>query len=167
MYLAKNLDISKFKKFKHRFPEKDLLDELDTVLVNSVPGKHLGFDEFENVDFMSAMLTMPHTDAEYWKGRYFVTLCVKSSGYVFDEVGTDIHRDQNISEGDLFIVDPMNLHWLFPRKATKKVCHLVQWNVYKKDLKETVAKVVERLGGEWLPLNRIEKKYRKYRPIGV
>lgn len=75
----------------------------------------------------------PHCDPS-WEGSVFFTLTVEGGEYRFSTASApDGHR---VCAGGVFIVDPMELHWLRPDPVISTYWLALQWTVEKERIEQ-------------------------------
>lgn len=109
-------------------------------------------------DWIYAHFAFPHSD-EHIKGSKIITLSC-TPGFALGDVVSCKKREESFQfdVGDLAIVDPLVMHWLFPSNAASynpdkstelfKSCWTgVQWIVPRNSVGKAVRRIVEHLGG--------------------
>lgn len=108
----------------------------------------------------------PHVDDSF-AGNLFITLTVFGDAGMH-EIGDayDMGTSSSLCAGDIFVVDPMIVHWLAPAwgSTNDNAWVGVQWEVPIAEAKQKAREIVKMLNGEWLGL--IDKRYRSWRLTG-
>jgi len=132
-------------------PEAVLKVKGSDIMTSEVEDAPVALKYGSCLDWMSCEWAVPHRD-ELFEDSYFIILAVKSKHCLGTEAYCD--PDLEIRRGDLFLIDPACLHWLFPRcmypphrqiRATKFIA--LQWVVPRNTWKRTAKKIIERLKG--------------------
>ncbi len=122
-----NLDLE-----TRRFPlSAGLREQLDAMLAQDIDAclgpEALAVDGVRP-EIIFAADAWPHCDPD-WEGSVFFTLTVEGGEYNFGTASDpDGHR---VSKGRVFIVDPMQLHWLRPDPVISTYWLALQWTVEK------------------------------------
>jgi len=115
-------------------------------------------------EWIGCCYATPHDDTHVGENdRLFVTLAVKAHHSLGDALSKD--PALHLVAGDLFVVDPKVVHWLFAadawhRTQTRPFIGL-QWKVSKRWAAKRVAEIVRQCGGTWT--DNEDPRYRRWR----
>lgn len=82
-------------------------------------------------DLIFATEAWPHCDPS-WEGSVFFTLTVEGGEYNFSTASDP--EGQRVQTGRVFVVDPMELHWLRPDPVISTYWLALQWTVDKEHI---------------------------------
>lgn len=127
-----NLDLET-RQFPLSAALRERLDTLEPQSIDVCFGpSELAVDGVRS-DIIFASDAWPHCDPD-WEGSMFFTLTVEGGEYRFSTASDpDGHR---VCAGDVFIVDPMQLHWLRPDPVISTYWLGVQWTVEKERVEQ-------------------------------
>ena len=118
----------------------------DTLAVNDIPAHGVGCYQ-----------AFPHID-DTFPDVYFVILVAQSYHHVLSDASV-YPRQYILKKGDLVIIDPMELHWLYQTPQSSSRFRRrgywlgIEWEVPKENnddkLKHFVSAVVARFHGKW------------------
>lgn len=118
--------LSAEKQFKLSPKLYQRMEELDIQEIDACAGPSELTVSGIKPDMVFAKEAWPHTDPS-WEGRTLFTLTAHGQRYHF---GTASHPDgRRVDEGDVFIINPLELHWLRPCSIVSHCWLGIQWDV--------------------------------------
>jgi len=122
--------------------------QIEVAKVAAYPTR-LEFDWAADFEWISCGYALPHRD-DHLEDFHFLTLAVRSAHRIGTEDSGEI--DCPLSRGDLFFIDPMKLHWLFPgsmypdrKRARVSTFVGLQWIVVRKKSKRAAQELIDAL----------------------
>jgi hypothetical protein len=102
-----------------------------------------------------------HDDANFpdADSLLFLTIALRAH----HEIGDMKCYPQDVKPGDVFIVDPLVVHWLEPRWDNPNVGFIsAQWEIPRRRATACVRHIMRALGGQWRSKANIDKRYRRF-----
>ncbi|MBB4861472.1 hypothetical protein HNP46_000283 [Pseudomonas nitritireducens] len=134
--------------------------ENDQVFAETYKGKlpapirYAGDDE---VVWIGCHKTGMHTDPE-WKDKYFLSLVIEANHTLYATTSARTVRKIHLTGGELFVLDPMRIHWLERPWSSKDVYLSIQWVVpaeempaFLRTLRKELGKLADSNGHEHYP----------------
>jgi len=130
------------REFKKSPAFSKMLEELDIQEILSRPGPDVFSVDNIRPDMVFTHEAWPHVDESY-EGEVFVTMTISKAHYSFGCLS--VPGEVRASQGDIFGVEPLELHWLRPDPLVAEPWVALQWLVPKENLDEFLVKFEEKL----------------------
>jgi hypothetical protein len=113
-------------------------------------------------EWLTCLHAWPHEDTHFAlaESHYlFLTIALRAC----HKIGDMKCYPQDVEPGDVFVVDPLVVHWLAPRWNNKGVGFIsLQWTIPRSRAAACVRHIMCALGGKWYSKANIDKRYRRF-----
>lgn len=116
--------------------------------------------------WVTCLHAWPHEDKDlpYADSHLFLTIALRTR----HKIGDMKCSQQDVEPGDVFIIDPLVVHWLGPRWDNKNAGFIsAQWEIPRRRATACVRHIMRALGGQWRSKVHIDKRYRRFVPCPI